>query len=197
MSDRVATADIGRKICLALEVLNYSRVRCARELGVHKSMVARWVTGKAHPTEHNLTRLTELVHRARLDFVLSFWELDAAVFVRRLNIALPTDETRAADRPTIAVLALDNLSSDPGQDYFSDGVAENIITELSRSRSLVVIARNSSLIYRGRAVDVRQIERELGVRYVLEGSVRRVDNRIRISAQLIDAQMGSYIWAER
>jgi adenylate cyclase len=101
------------------------------------------------------------------------------------------------DKPSIAVLAFTNMSDDPEQEYFSDGVAEDIITELSRNRLLFVIARNSSFTYKGHAVDTRQVARELGVRYVVEGSVRRDGNRIRITAQLIDAETGSHIWAER
>ena len=101
------------------------------------------------------------------------------------------------DKPSIAVLPFANLSADPEQEYFSDGVADDIITELSRSRSLFVIARNSSFTYRGRAVDVRQVGRELGVRYVLEGSVRRSGSRVRVVAQLIEAKTGNHIWAER
>lgn len=101
------------------------------------------------------------------------------------------------DRPSIAVLAFDNLSGDPEQEYFSDGVSDDIITELSRNRSLFVIARNSGFTYKGHAVDVKQVGRELGVRYVVEGSVRRDGNRIRIAAQLIDAETGNHIWAER
>ncbi len=101
------------------------------------------------------------------------------------------------DRPSVAVLAFTNMSGDPGQEYFSDGITEDIVTELSRIRWLFVIARNSSFTYKGRAVEVKQVARELGVRYVLEGSVRRNDNRVRISAQLIDAQIGNHIWAER
>jgi TolB-like protein len=101
------------------------------------------------------------------------------------------------DKPSIAVLAFTNMSGDPEQEYFSDGIADDIITELSRSRSLFVIARNSSFTYRGRAVDVRQVARELGVRYVLEGSVRRSNSRVRATAQLIDAETGNHIWADR
>jgi adenylate cyclase len=101
------------------------------------------------------------------------------------------------DKPSIAVLAFTNMSGDPEQEYFSDGIAEDIITELSRSRSQFVIARNSSFTYRGRAVDIKQVARELGVRYVLEGSVRREAIRVRINAQLIDAETGNHIWAER
>jgi adenylate cyclase len=101
------------------------------------------------------------------------------------------------DKPSIAVLAFTNMSGDPDQEYFSDGIADDIITELSRSRSLFVIARNSSFTYKGRAVDIRQVARELGVRYVLEGSVRRSGGRVRVVAQLIDAETGNHIWAER
>ena len=100
-------------------------------------------------------------------------------------------------KPSIAVLAFANMSGDLEQEYFSDGIADDIITELSRSRSLFVIARNSSFSYKGRAVDVRQVARELGVRYVLEGSVRRGGERVRVSAQLIDADAGIHVWAER
>jgi adenylate cyclase len=101
------------------------------------------------------------------------------------------------DKPSIAVLAFTNMSGDVEQEYFSDGIADDIITELSRSRSLFVIARNSSFTYRGRSVDVRQVARELGVRYVLEGSVRRGGERVRVNAQLIDAETGNHIWAGR
>jgi adenylate cyclase len=101
------------------------------------------------------------------------------------------------DKPSIAVLAFTNMSGDPEQEYFSDGIADDIITELSRSRSLFVIARNSSFTYKGRPVDVKQVAREMGVRYVLEGSVRRSSGRVRVIAQLIDAGTGNHIWAER
>jgi TolB-like protein/two-component SAPR family response regulator len=100
-------------------------------------------------------------------------------------------------RPSIAVLPFVNLSGDPEQEYFADGMVEEIITALSRMRWLMVIARNSSFIYRGRAVDVKQIGRELGVRYVLEGSVRKAGERVRIAGQLIDAASGAHLWADR
>jgi adenylate cyclase len=101
------------------------------------------------------------------------------------------------DKASIAVLAFTNMSRDLDQEYFSDGIADDIITELSRSRSLFVIARNSSFTYKGRAVDVKQVARELGVRYVVEGSVRRSGSCIRVTAQLIDAETGNNMWAER
>jgi adenylate cyclase len=101
------------------------------------------------------------------------------------------------DRPSVAVLPFANLSSDPQQDYFSDGISEDITTELSRFSELRVIARNSAFQYKGKAVDIRQVGRELGARYVLEGSVRRSRDRIRIAAQLIDALTGDHRWGER
>jgi adenylate cyclase len=101
------------------------------------------------------------------------------------------------DKPSIAVLPFQNMSGDPEQEYFADGVVEEIITALSRIRWLFVIARNSSFTYKGRAVDVKQIGRELGVRYVLEGSVRKAGNRVRITGQLIDVSTGAHIWADR
>ena len=94
------------------------------------------------------------------------------------------------DKPSLAVLPFENMSGDPEQDYFADGVVEDIITALSRFKSFAVIARNSSFVYKGRAVDVRQVAKELGVRYVLEGSVRRAGERLRITAQLVDGDIG-------
>ena len=101
------------------------------------------------------------------------------------------------DKPSIAVLAFDNLSGDPEQEYFADGISENIITALSKVGKIFVIARNSSFTYKGKPVKVQQIGRELGVRYVLEGSVQKSDDRIRITAQLIDAKNGEHLWAEK
>lgn len=101
------------------------------------------------------------------------------------------------DKPSIAVLPFQNMSGDPEQEYFADGVVDDIITALSRFKSLFVIARNSSFAYKGRSPDIRQVGRDLGVRYVLEGSVRRAGNRLRITAQLIDARSGVHVWADR
>jgi TolB-like protein/Flp pilus assembly protein TadD len=100
-------------------------------------------------------------------------------------------------RPSIAVLAFNNLSGDSADECFADGMAEDLITELSRSRSLLVVARNSSFTFKGRSVDVRQLARELGVRYVVEGSIRRAGSRIRVTTQLIEAEGGMHVWAER
>ena len=102
-----------------------------------------------------------------------------------------------AERPSIAVLPFQNISGDPEQEYFVDGIVEDIITGLSRIKWLLVVARNSTFVYKGRAVDIKQVGRELGARYVLEGSLRKAGNRIRLTAQLVEAESGAHVWAER
>jgi TolB-like protein/class 3 adenylate cyclase/Flp pilus assembly protein TadD len=116
-----------------------------------------------------------------------------------LGTRLALEREPALDRPrlSIAVLPFSNLSGDPGQDYFSDGLTEDLTTDLSRIEGAFVIARNTMQSYHGKAVDVRQLGRELSVRYVLEGSVRRAERQVRVNAQLIDAETGAHIWAER
>ncbi len=121
------------------------------------------------------------------------WSVNAT-----LVVATPADKALPLpDKPSIAVLPFVNMSGDPEQEYFSDGITEDIITALSKFRWFFVIARNSTFVYKGQAVDIKQVGRELGVRYVLEGSVRKAANRVRISAQLIEAETGNHIWAER
>src|SRR3954471_12258777 len=137
-------------------------------------------------------RYIETLHRRGYRFVgkITAGPLLAAAGGTTPALALP-------DRPSIAVLPFDNMSDGPDQEYFADGISEDLITGLSRIRWLFVIARNSTFVYKNRAVDIKQVARELGVRYVLEGSVRRAGKRIRISAQLIDATTGGHHWAER
>ncbi len=123
-----------------------------------------------------------------------------AIRVYRVQTETPATPPAALplpDKPSIAVLPFQNISGDPEQEYFADGMVEEIITALSRIHWLFVIARNSTFTYKGQAVDVKQVGRELGVRYVLEGSVRKGGNRVRITAQLIDALTGTHLWAER
>jgi adenylate cyclase len=133
--------------------------------------------------EHSLKNIARPVH------VYSV-ELGGEAVIKPPAPALP-------DKPSIAVLPFENMSGDAEQDYFCDGLVEDIITTLSKLAGLRVIARNSSFVYKGRAVDVREAAKQLGVRYVLEGSVRKNANRIRITAQLIDATDGAHLWAER
>ncbi len=128
------------------------------------------------------------IHRVRID-------ADAAT--KTLGDAVGKPATAVSERPALAVLPFVNLSGDTEQEYFADGVSEDIITALSKLRWFFVIARNSSFTYKGKAVDVKRAARELGVRYILEGSVRKGGNRVRITAQLIDASTGNHIWADR
>ena len=111
--------------------------------------------------------------------------------------AAPAAKPAAQERPSIAALPFQNMSGDAEQEYFVDGLVEDILTGLARVKSLTVIARNSSFTYKGKAVDIRQVGRELGARYVLEGSVRKGGNRLRITAQLIEAETGAHVWADR
>ena len=115
-----------------------------------------------------------------------------SALTERLSAAPPLP-----DKPSIAVLPFENMSGDPEQEYFADGMVEEIITALSRFKSLFVIARNSSFTFKGRAVDIKEVGRTLGVRYVLEGSVRKAAGKVRISGQLIDAVSGAHLWADR
>lgn len=118
------------------------------------------------------------------------------VWRAELATTAPVPKTETL-RPTIAILPFDNMSSDPDQEFLADGIVEDVITELSRFRALFVIARNSTFAYKGTHKDIRQIARELDVRYVVEGSVRRAGNRLRVTAQLIEAETGRHIWADR
>jgi TolB-like protein/Tfp pilus assembly protein PilF len=113
------------------------------------------------------------------------------------SVTVPVSESPISDKPSIAVLPFTNMSGDPEQEYFSDGITDDIITELSRNRSLVVVARHSSFAFRGKAIPVPQIGHELGANYVLEGSVRKMLDQIRLNVQLIDATTGSHVWVER
>src|SRR5215469_15954744 len=159
-------------ICISETVLNHARGKIAfdvEDLGEqHLKNIARSV---------RVFRI--VVDRTRRGTILR---------TRAPALALP-------DKPSIAVLPFQNMSGDPEQEYFTDGMVEEIITALARMRWLFVIARNSSFTYKGRMVDVKQVGRELGVRYVLEGGVRKAANRLRITSQLIDVSMGVHLWA--
>src|SRR5208337_3643954 len=154
--------------------------------------------------------------RARLDIAVSdlgpvmLKNIAEPIRVYSLQVGVPSEASPTSpivapaparltlpDKPSIAVLAFQNMSGDPEQEYFADGMVEDIITGLSRIKWLFVIARNSSFVYKGRAVDVRQVGRELGVRYILEGGVRKAGTRLRVTAQLIEAESGSHLWADR
>jgi adenylate cyclase len=171
---RLETLAVPGGICISETVLNHARDKVAFET--------------EDAGEQTLKNIGRPVHVYRI--ILDPRQRQAASQSPASNLALP-------DKPSIAVLPFQNMSGDPEQEYFSDGVVEEIITALSRMRWLFVIARNSSFTYKGRPVDVKQVGRELGVRYVLEGSVRKAANRLRITGQLIDASTGAHLWADR
>ena len=196
-----AIADFAHKFGLVLKACNLSRGRLAQTVGIDKSVVSRWASGVQMPTDHNLTLLTEAVGRHRPGFARADWELASQAFAARLGLGGGRSDREPGlalpDRPSIAVLPFTNMSGDPEQEYFADGMVEEITTALGRLRWLFVIARNSSFTYKGKSVDVKQVGRDLGVRYVLEGSVRKAANRVRISVQLIDAESGTHLWADK
>lgn len=137
-------------------------------------------------------KLVETRHRRGYRLLLPLTEAVTERVATEISL-LPALSSKAS----IAVLPFQNLSGDPEQEYFADGMVEEIITALSRFKSLFVIARNSSFTYKGKAVDIKQVGRDLGVRYVLEGSVRKAGNRVRIAGQLIDSETGTHLWADR
>jgi adenylate cyclase len=153
----------------------------------HEHAIAKVDVGFADGGEHELKNIAKPVR-------VYHWSDDAN---RQADIADTESSLPLPDKPSIAVLSFDNMSGDSEQEYFSDGVAEDIITALSSFRSIFVIARNSSFVYKNTAHDIKKIGIELGVRYVLEGSVRKSASRVRITAQLIDAISGVHLWAER
>ena len=164
---------------------------------VHEAVAGRLSASFEDTGNLALKNIERPVHAFRVTWEPTDWQAGA-----KPTEALPVAETAdppltLPDRPSIAVLPFQNMSGDPEQEYFADGMVEDIITALSRFKSLFVIARNSSFTYKGRAVDIRQVGRELGVRYVLEGSVRKAGNRLRITGQLIDSQNSAHLWADR
>lgn len=200
-----AVPDFAHKLELILKAHNLSRVGLARSIGIDKSVVSRWTSGIQAPTDHNLSLLTHAVAQRLPGFSRFDWDEDLDVFAARLGRrdvppAAAIDERPALAlpaTPSIAVLPFRNMSGDPDQRYLADGIAEDITTALSRLRSLFVIAHASSSTYRDRVVAHRQIGRDLGVRYVLDGSIRRVGDRVRFAAQLVDTATGNHVWADR
>jgi TolB-like protein/Tfp pilus assembly protein PilF len=180
--------------CRALMQTHAERGETAQALKVYETLRDRLHRELAVKPEAETTRLYESIRQRRAAPASSTaWpgtETDSSPKREPVELPLPS-------KPSIAVLPFLNLSGDPEQEYFADGMVEEIITALSRMRWLFVIARNSSFTYKGRAVDVKQVGRELGVRYVLEGSVRKAGTRVRIAGELIDTSTGANLWADR
>ena len=172
--------------CRALMRIHAERGEAARALRLYDALRDRLQRELGVRPERETTRLCEAIRQ-------DGEPEDARVTA---GTGVPDPAPPLPDRPSIAVLPFQNLGGDPEQEYFADGVVEEIITALSRMRWLFVIARNSSFTYKGRAVDVKQVGRELGVRYVLEGSVRAAADRVRIMGHLIDATTGAHLWAD-
>jgi adenylate cyclase len=172
--------------------------------------VAARLEALAEPGGICVSRVVRDQVRDKLDFAFEMGEQQVKNIARPVRVyrvhdrAVPIAEPLPAppqplplpDKPSVAVVPFANMSSDPEQEFFSDGIAEDIITALSRYPSLFVVARNSSFTYKRRAVDVKQVGRELGVRYILEGGLRKAGNRIRVTAQLVEAETGRHVWAE-
>jgi adenylate cyclase len=157
---------------------------------VHQSIGSKLDLDFEDLGEHQVKNIARAVHVFRVRFAAEAVKPEQADVGAEARLAIP-------HKPSIAVLSFTNMSGDPEQEFLSDGISEDIITALSKIRWFFVIARNTTFTYKGRAVDVKQVAEELGVRYVLEGSVRKAGNRVRVTAQLIDATTGNHVWAER
>ena len=176
----------GVNVAARLESISESGGICISDV-VHQQVSGRVEATFADLGEQNLKNIARPVRVYRLDLGPN----------PRSASKAPSPTPVLPDKPSIAVLAFNNMSGDPEQEYFSDGISEDIITDLSKLSELHVIARNSSFTYKGKPVDVMQVGRDLRVRYVLEGSVRKAGNRVRVTGQLIDTESGAHIWADR
>jgi adenylate cyclase len=193
--DRLVTKEeLLKAIWPNVVVTDESLTKCVSEvrqaIGDSRQTIIRTVSGRGY-------RFTAPIVRVTASASAPPPALPTAESARAGTDPGPRAQSPPLDRPSVAVLPFANLSGDPEHDYFSDGITEDIITELSRFSELLVIARNSSFQYKGKTLDMRQVGRELGALYILEGSVRRSGNRIRITAQLVDALTGTHRWAER
>jgi adenylate cyclase len=185
---------LGKKIKVGYEYLGEQWVKNIREpVRAYKVLMEPDAVGKVVGDRR---RTRPLSRHARLVGALAALIAIVSV-VGWWQFGKPTAHLPVSDKPSIAVLPFDNMGGNPEQEYFADGITEDLITDISKISGLFVIARNSSFAYRNRSVDVREVARELGVRYVLEGSVRRAGDQMRINAQLIDADTGGHLWAER
>ena len=201
---RTTHDQIKNRLNLGYEYLGDHRVKnIAEPVRVYRVLTEPEAAGKVIGEKRFLGRFSRRTAMAAIVALFIFagsliiWN----VYLQRSKKMEPASVEKMAhplpDKPSIAVLAFDNLSGDPEQEYFSDGLSEEIITALSKTSKMFVIARNSSFTYKGKPVKVQQISRELGVKYVLEGSVRKADDRVRITAQLVDAENGNHLWADR
>jgi adenylate cyclase len=201
---RTAYDHVKNKLELGYEYLGEHRVKnIAEPVRVYRVLMEPEAVGQVIGEKRFLGRISR---KAAISVIISLMIIAGVLigwilYLQQLKKVEPASLEKMAyplpDKPSIAVLPFDNLSDDPDQEYFSDGMTEEIITALSKLPRLFVIASNSTFIYKGKPVKIQQVSEELGVRYVLEGSVRKDENRVRITAQLIDAVKGHHLWAER
>jgi adenylate cyclase len=216
LADRNADVPPDRRIELRMGINVGDIIKDGRDIYGDGVNVAARLEGLAEPGGICVSRVVRDQVRDKLDFAFEDMgeqqvkNITRPIRVHRIVLGEKSNRSETAtggpqqnpplalpDKPSIAVLPFQNMSGDPEQEYFADGMVEEIITALSRIRWLFVIARNSSFSYKGQSVDVKQVGRELGVRYVLEGSVRKAGQKVRITGQLIDAVTGNHIWADR
>jgi len=200
---KTAFDQIERKLPYGYEFIGDQMVKnISKPVGAYRVMLEPRVTiaGEAKKEKPSISRRKPYLIGATAVLVLAvaigLWQF----YTRRPSVEPASEENMAfplPDKPSIAVLAFDNMSGDPEQEYFSDGLSEEIITALSKTNELFVTARNSSFTYKGKPVKIKKVSEELGVRYVLEGSVRKSGDKVRVTAQLIDAVKGRHIWAEK
>ncbi|MGD8763346.1 MAG: tetratricopeptide repeat protein [Desulfobacteraceae bacterium] len=201
---RTAYDHVKNKLVLGYEYLGEHSVKnIAEPVSVYRVLMEPEAAGKVIGEKRFLGRISRRASMAAIIILLIVaggvigWNIYLHQSKRIEPASLDKMAYPLPDKPSIAVLAFDNLSGDPEQEYFCDGIAEEIITALSKIPKIFVIARNSSFTYKGKSVKVQQVAEELGVRYVLEGSVRKAEDKVRITAQLIDAISGKHLWAER
>jgi adenylate cyclase len=201
---RTAYDHVKNKLELGYEYLGEHHVKnIAEQVRVYRVLVEPEAAGKVIGEKRFLGRISRKAAIAAIIFLLIVTAsvISWNIYLHQSKRIEPASLDKMAhplpDKPSIAVLAFVNLSGDPAQEYFSDGITEEIITALSKVPKLFVIARNSTFTYKGKPVKIQQVSEELGVRYVLEGSVRKSENRVRITAQLVDATSGLQLWAER
>jgi TolB-like protein/class 3 adenylate cyclase len=201
---RTAYGQIKNKLTLGYEYLGEHSVKNISEpVHVYKVLMDADAAGKVIGEKRFLGRFSRRTAMAAIIIlvIVAGGLIGWNIYLQQSKKVEPASMEKMAyplpDKPSIAVLAFNNLSGDPAQEYFNDGISEDIITALSKIPKMFVIARNSSFTYKGKPVKVQQVAEELGVRYVLEGSVRKTGEKVRINAQLIDAQTGRHLWAEK
>jgi adenylate cyclase len=201
---RTTYDQIKNRLQLGYEYLGDHRVKnIAEPVRVYRVLTEPEATGKVIGEKRYLGRISRRAAIASLVILfivaggLFIWNFYLQQYQKVDLISAGKIKHPLPDKPSLAVLAFDNLSGDPKQEYLSDGLSEEIITALSKTSKIFIVARNSSFSYKGKPVKVQQIGRELGVNYVIEGSLRKADDRIRISAQLVDAKTGNHLWADR